>query len=111
MTYEFYKFIHIISIGIFLMMVSMAFTKTTNSKADSMFPGILGLLILISGMGLLAKLSIGFPTWVIIKLALWLVIVGLSSMGIRRLKHKSKALISIVMLLFMLATSVAIWHP
>lgn len=85
MTYEWYKILHIIG---FLMafvalggMIMRAADKGTASATGRKLAGIghgLGLVIvLISGFGMLAKLSFGFDAWVIGKILIWLTLGGL----------------------------------
>lgn len=45
--------------------------------------GIASFVALVAGFGLLSKLELGFPTWMIIKLFCWLGIAGLSGAAYR----------------------------
>ena len=65
----------------------MAFAnpEPENKKKTLMITGIAGLLVLISGFGLLQKLHAGtFPGWVIVKLVCWLGLMALGGIVYRR---------------------------
>jgi uncharacterized membrane protein SirB2 len=46
-------------------------------KVAQITHGIALVLLLVSGFGLLAKLQLGFPTWVWLKLGIWLTLGGI----------------------------------
>ena len=53
-------------------------------KRVMMFTGIASVLALIAGFGLQAKLQVGFPGWLIVKLVCWLGLSALAGFGYRR---------------------------
>ena len=78
MSYQIYKVIHIVSIVIFFsLFAATAYTKTSDKKSK-ILTGIFLVFILVSGMGLVARIGIshgsGWPTWLYMKLAIWLVV-------------------------------------
>lgn len=80
-----YHIIHVISLlalygGTFYAFAAPAETR----KATLALTGVASLLMLISGFGLLAKLQLGFPVWVIVKLVCWLGLSALGGIGYRR---------------------------
>jgi len=58
-------------------------TPQTRSRV-LMVGGIASLVMLVGGFGLLAKLELGFPGWVLLKLACWLVLSALAGFAFRR---------------------------
>ncbi len=83
MSYEFYKLVHFI--GLFLVFTAIGGNvvhygnggdKENHGmrKLVGMTHGIALLLILVSGFGMTAKLGLGFPGWVGVKLVVWLVL-------------------------------------
>ena len=83
MPYEFYKLMHFA--GIFLTLAAIGGnvvhygnggTKDNHGmrKIVGMTHGISLLLVLVGGFGMIAKLGVGFPGWVIVKLVLWLIL-------------------------------------
>ena len=76
MSLEFYKVLHLVGIlclfagiGGFL---TYGFDHTPRAKMVGMLHGIGLLIVLVSGFGMSAKLGIGFPVWMIVKLVIWL---------------------------------------
>lgn len=96
MSYEWYKILHIVGfLMVFMALGGMALRAADQSTASGIgrkLTGIghgLGLIIvLVSGFGMLAKLSLGFDAWVIGKLVIWLLLGGILVL-IRRLPQFS----------------------
>ena len=53
-------------------------------KRMLMLTGIASLVVLVAGFGLLSKLSLGFPGWVIVKLVCWLILSAQAGMAFRK---------------------------
>lgn len=81
MSYEFYKVLHVFSVIIFAILGMMAIYKDKLPKAAKITLGTFSLLVLVGGMGLLARIGVshgqGFPTWVSIKIVIWLALAAL----------------------------------
>ena len=106
MSYSFYKVLHLS--GIFLIMLSFGGIYINSIQSDKKkwllaFNGIGLLLALVGGFGLLARLELirAWPTWVWIKLAIWVIFAILPSISMRK-KIPAK-----VMTLLTLAIAVA----
>lgn len=93
MSYEFYKILHLA--GIFLLLIGttgMVVKKYMLAESWQLNPALrkifgmfhgLGLLIsLVGGFGLLARLQLGWPSWVFGKVAIWLLL-GASPVALR----------------------------
>lgn len=72
--------------------------------------GIGLLLVLLGGFGLIAKLGYGFPLWIWIKMAIWVVLGGLIAVVTRK-PELGKILWWVVILLGVLAATVANFKP
>ncbi len=72
--------------------------------------GVAMLLVLVSGFGMLAKLDLGFPPWVWLKIAIWLVI-GASIAVIRRLPAHAAVFWFAIPILGVVAAGLAIFKP
>ena len=88
MTIFFYKVLHIL--GAFFVFIGLGATlipgeDTPNRKAALRLHGVGLLLLFIAGFGLIAKLKIGFPWWVIAKMILWLAFGAMPIIGKRGL--------------------------
>jgi len=116
-----YKVLHVFSIVLtFTVLGALALhsanggSRESNSvrKLTGMLHGIGLVLILVSGMGALARLgtSGGFPGWVWAKLVIWLV-VGASAMVFRRSPALSKQLLWLLPVLAGVAAWLAFYKP
>ena len=106
MSYEVYKFIHVISVILFVSMIVRVFSTKNFAKIDKVFLHSSGFLILVGGMGLLARLGVshtgGWPLWVKAKLGLWLVLFPVFAILSKRMvakdwKHWPMLLITIIL--------------
>ncbi len=87
MSPTYYYLLHIFSLFVLTAHTFMAFANPLpgNKKKTMMITGIAGLLVLISGFGLLAKLHAGtFPGWVIVKFVCWFGLMALAGIVYRR---------------------------
>ena len=81
-----YKIIHLTGISLLAIGVGGMMANGSTRKTFAICQGIGLLVMLVSGFGLLAKLSPGhYPPFAIVKMVLWLVI-GMLPMIFRRLK-------------------------
>lgn len=92
MSPSLYKVLHILGVllsfaaigGLTLQALIGSDEKNAGRKLAGITHGIALLLVLITGFGMIAKLGLGFPLWVWIKVVIWLLI-GVSIALIRRL--------------------------
>lgn len=95
MSYAFYKIIHVVSIVLFFALYMSAVRKDRDIKKEVIFSGVALILILVSGMGLIAKIGIphgtGWPLWLQLKLGIWVFIAIAGHTIMKRFaKHKLK---------------------
>ena len=85
---------------------------TRNHGLVNALHGVGLLIILVSGFGMLARLGLnsGFPLWIWIKLALW-VVVGACAMVPKRAPQLTKPLLVILPVLGTLGGYLAIFKP
>jgi hypothetical protein len=81
MSYKFYEIIHLLGVVmVFLSYGGLIVRSATGSqdkglrRLGALTSGIGLLLILVGGFGLLARLNYGFPAWVLVKIAIWVVL-------------------------------------
>jgi len=120
MPYAAYKVLHVFSVILtFTVLGGLALHSANGGNRGSNLSGKLTgalhgvglLMILVGGFGLLARLNMdGFPLWVWLKLAIW-ILVGASAAVIRRSPAMSKALLLLLPLLGGLAAWLAIYKP
>lgn len=122
MPTEFYKVLHVL--GIMLLFASlggMALLGLRGGDDREVAPlrrvvmighGVAMLVILVAGFGLMARLGImsGWPTWIYIKLALWLVLGG-AVVLVRRVPEMGRVWLFLLPLVGAAAAWVAFTHP
>ena len=99
MSYEIYKVVHLL--GVFMILVAMgglavfaAIGEGQDSKwrkLGGLTNGIGLLLALVGGFGLIARLQLGFPGWVVVKLLIWLTF-GMATAVANRIPAAASAL-------------------
>jgi len=108
MSYEFYKVLHLAMIFIFLGSAAFQFASSAAQKSVKIATGVTSFMILVGGMGLLARIGIshgaGFPGWVWAKMAIWLIISAATPILAKRLtNNRGMALFGIIVLLIIAA--------
>lgn len=88
MSYQIYKMLHIVSIVIFFSSMAMSSVRKEKSKSGMIITGLSLVFILVSGMGLVARIGIphgvAWPLWLNIKLGIWLVVGVLGHVVMKR---------------------------
>lgn len=105
-TYEIYKIIHLFFIVVlFATLALQVFTGSEPKKVHKMWYGISSLLVLVSGMGLLARIGVPhaepWANWIRIKLTVWLALTIASPIILKRFHQLKKTwwFISLALLL------------
>ena len=108
---ETYKFLHLVFIFTFFSLSTASFFLTEKSKKMAAAIGFVGFLILVAGMGLMARegLMQTWPTWVICKLVLWFVLLGGSHSIAKRVRNPAKVGIVFLIVIGALAAFLAIF--
>ena len=90
-----YLVLHLSSIFVLLGYTFYAFAAPAETrKRVLMITGIASLLVLVTGMGMLHRLHLGFPGWIIVKTFCWL---GLSA--IAGIAYRKRALADLFMII------------
>lgn len=116
MSYEFYKVVHVLMIIVFFGSLGATLYSSENPKSQRIITGLSSFLILVGGMGLLARLGVshgeGFPGWVTAKIVIWLFLSALAPILNKRLSPaaKKKSLYFFLFLGF-LAIYIAVLKP
>ncbi len=123
MSYEFYKVLHLL--GLFMTFTGLTviliahWTKSESAEVTkpvrilgSATHGVGLVLTLVGGFGLAARLGLvtGLPTWIYIKLTLWLIAGGLLSAAKRKAKH-GLAIYTVMLVIFTLGAWIAVNKP
>lgn len=111
MSYEFYKVIHIFCLIFWVGCIGVAFSSQVPKKWASIGGGVASLLLMVAGMGLLARTKVGWPGWVITKFVLWLALsIAIPVIGKRIEGSKEKYFFGVI-ILFLTAAFMAIMQP
>jgi uncharacterized membrane protein SirB2 len=94
MSYQVYKIIHLSSLVMLFMCIAIS-VYGDPKKLFKILTGVTTLLVLVSGMGLIARLNIphasAWPSWLYVKLAIWAVVgIGAPIIIKRAPAHKAK---------------------
>ena len=109
MSIPFYHILHVFSLLALTGYTFYAFAAPPETrKCVLMTTGILSLLVLISGFGLKAKMVVGWPLWIIIKLVAWLGLSALAGIGYR--KRDQSCVLKVVALVLILAALFAVYE-
>lgn len=75
MSYEIYKLIHLFAIISLFLSIGALLSYSGNKKQIMILHGLAGLILFISGFGLIARLKMpSFPLWVSLKLGIWIIL-------------------------------------
>lgn len=114
MNYHDLKVIHLISVILFTLSMAMTLIKP-DKKLHKILSGILTLIVLISGVMILDRFGIStsgpYPTWVIIKMTIWLCLTILTPIVVKRMPSKAKFLLWPWAAFICLAGALAIYKP
>jgi hypothetical protein len=111
--YEHYKLLHIVTILLFFMLATASFYIPKKSKVMAGWIGILAFLILLGGMGLMARLGIArdWPAWTIGKVVVWFLLIGGAHMIAKRVPNPSRVGIWFLSICGIAAAALAIYKP
>lgn len=80
-----YQILHVVSLLVLTGYTFYAFAAPPEARKRVMIiTGIASLLALVAGFGLQAKLAIGWPGWIFVKMFCWLGLSALAGIGFRR---------------------------
>lgn len=118
MSLQLYKVVHILGLlFVFASLGALTLQAYIGKPPDDkgrrlagLTHGVALLIVLVSGFGALARLGMGFPGWVWVKLVIWLVMGGIIVL-IRKMPQLAGVLWVVLPLLGTLAGYLAIYKP
>ncbi len=85
MTPTFYHILHVFSVLVLTGYTFYAFAAAPETRKKVMIiTGVASLLALVGGFGLQAKLAVGWPGWLVVKIVCWLGLSALAGIGYKR---------------------------
>lgn len=112
-SYETYKIIHYIFLFIFISGISASFLMENAPKIMKILTGVASLLIIVAGMGLLARTMPGekWPGWVHAKITIWGLVTILGPVLSKRLKSNRGVALGGILALTFVAVGLAVLKP
>ncbi len=108
MSPTFYHILHVFSVLALTGFTFYALAGAPETRKRTLaLSGIASLLALIAGFGLQAKLSVGFPGWLMVKLVCWLGLSALAGFGYRR--RGAAGTLAVMALIFALIAVVMVY--
>ncbi len=111
-SYEIYKVIHLFSLMVLFTGFTLQFWGVAEKKFK-IFTGIATLLVLVSGMGLIARIGIShgeaWPMWIRLKVLVWFIVGVGAAVVVKRLPQHGKKAYVMMMTLFLLAAVTAVY--
>lgn len=115
MSYQIYKMIHVVSIVIFFSLFAAAAYTKDVSKKSKVLTGIFIVFVLVSGMGLVARIGIshgaGWPAWLYVKLGIWVIVGSIGHIVMKRFPHLGVKTFWICIGLLVVASYMANYKP
>lgn len=109
LSYEVYKVLHLSFIVLFFSLLGAQLLTDFKQKWGKITLGVASFFILVSGMGLMARLQIGhgepWPTWIFIKLAIWLILTVSVPVVAKRFLNLKKIWYWVCVVLFICAST------
>lgn len=109
-SFQLYKMLHLI----FVLLGFIAFSLSlhgNNSKLYKILAGVSSLMILVTGMGFLARLGIGFQPYIIVKILIWAIIAIGTPVIIKRFPKLKKSFFTLLIVLFCIVAYLVSYTP
>jgi|FLOH01.1.fsa_nt_gi O-antigen/teichoic acid export membrane protein len=111
MSYQFYSFLHIAAMFLFVAMTQRALAAPkAREKKPLMITHIMAFIGLVGGFGLIARLSLGWPGWVLVKVACWLGIMFMPSIVKRKPELAPKLTLATIAMV-LIAVAMVVFKP
>ncbi|MCR9203926.1 MAG: SirB2 family protein [Halobacteriovoraceae bacterium] len=116
MSENFYRVLHYASLFFFLSGLGISFFTDSKNVANKIISGVASLLILVAGMGLIAKaLQIdhgsGWPAWIHAKITIWAILAIGGPVLAKRLSKGKAIAFYVAIVLATFAAYLAVFKP
>ena len=110
-SYETYKILHLMSLMVLFTTLSLQLYGLSN-RLHKILTGVATLFVLVSGMGLMARLGIGhgsaWPAWIYLKFTVWFLVGVGGALVVKRLPQYRRHTYWITLALFFVAATAAV---
>jgi hypothetical protein len=106
MSPEFYRLAHVIGVLVLFLGLGGMFASEPG-KGSKLFPALHGIglvVMVVAGIGYAHKMSLGWPNWLLAKIACWVIVAALPALAKRGVLPRAAAL-----LLALAIGGVAVW--
>ena len=110
-SYEALKFFHLFSAFLFTAMACVYLLLPARNRLIMIIMYVAGMAILVGGMGLVGVLSEGFPIWMMVKLALWVLMFAFVGIVMKRFTALKKPATIVLLALVAATIYVAVVKP
>jgi uncharacterized membrane protein SirB2 len=107
-----YAFLHVLSAFVLVgwTYAACAAPSPERRRVTMMVTGIASFVMLVAGFGLQAKLDVGFPAWLVVKMVCWLAITAVSALAFKK-PENAKSLAILVYVLAAIAIACVYFKP
>jgi uncharacterized membrane protein SirB2 len=110
-AYESYKVMHLVSLVVLFTTLSLQLYGV-STRLHKILTGVATLFVLVSGMGLMARLGIAhgsaWPAWIYVKFAVWFLVGVGGAVVVKRLPQYRRPTYWISLALFFVAATAAV---
>lgn len=115
-SYEIYKVIHIYAVLVMVLSLGINLVVPEKIKFYSILSGIFTFLTLVGGFGLMARIGIKhgamFPSWIMVKILIWLLIGIGMPVAIKRFSGTKKIIaLKVMLMLSLISIIMAVYKP
>jgi hypothetical protein len=112
MNQQLFLFLHVTSVILLsgVTFAALAAPDPDNRRPMLMRSGVLGLLVFLTGFGVMGMMGLGFPGWALVKVVCWLVLTGLTGMAFR-MTAQIPMLRAVAAFVILIAVAMVIYKP
>ncbi len=111
MSYQFYKILHVLSLVVLSGCLSASLLASNQIKWAKHVVTLSLVVLFVAGFGLLAKMKLGFPLWILIKILIWSSLVFITHFFLKKLTGRENIVFPVLLSLLGVATVLAISKP
>lgn len=115
MSYQFYKFVHFLSLFTAIVLFGVNYLKQEPSKLYKIISKVALVFLFVSGMGLIARIGLphgsAWPGWIYFKIVNWAIIGIAIPIIIKKMKLGLKVSLSLFLAILAITIYLAVFKP